>query len=159
MNVWRRGPLLENPYYRTAFRVARVRPEDVQHRALVKMIGSTRRLVAADPQAHTIQGRPVTEADINVAEGILLDARQRIVEELLEHPTEQLPLDGVRRLMQDIIVALAGQESGPLPVVNWNGLFPLADVLLRQFLAEKAVPVLGALELEVVPPYGRAEEG
>jgi hypothetical protein len=159
MNIWRRGSLTENPYYRTAFQVARVPPEVVQHRTLVSMIGQTRRLIHGDPRAHVIQGEPVTDAAVNVAEGVLLDARQRIVEELLEHATEEPPLDGVRRLAQEVGARLAGTQTGPLPVTNPAGLYRLADCLVGQFAAAAIGQAsLGTLELELVPPFGPPQE-
>src|SRR5947209_4791003 len=155
MNIWRRGSLLENPYYRTAFRVARVPPEVAKHATLVKLIGQTRQLIGGDPQAHTIQGQPVTAADVNVAESILLDARQRIAAELLEHTTEHPPLDQVRQLAQEVGAALAPADAGPLPATNLTGLYGWGDCLVRQLTAGTAGASFGALELGLVPPYGR----
>ena len=68
MNVWRRGSLNKNPYARTAFRLARVPRETTRHRVMVQLIGRTKRIVSLDPKAHSIGGKPVTEAEINSAE-------------------------------------------------------------------------------------------
>src|SRR6266542_4006140 len=113
MNVWHRGSLTENPYYRTAFRVGRVPRDVVRHRTVVQLLGQTRRIVAADPQAHTVRGEPVTDAMLNAAEQVLLDAKQRIVEELLEHAAEEPPLDRVRQLARQAAAALAADDDGP----------------------------------------------
>ncbi len=110
MNVWRRGSLLENPYYRTAFQVARVPPEVEKHATLVKLVGMTRRLIQSDPQAHAIQGRPVTEAELNEADHVLGDVRRRIAEELLEHPTEQMSLETIQGRIEEVAAVLAGEQ-------------------------------------------------
>ena len=160
MNVWRRGSLRENPYYRTAFRVTRVPPEIVQHRTVVKMIGQTRRLIGGDPRAHMIQGRPVTDAAVNVAESILLDAKGRIIEELLEHATERLPLDRARRAAEEVAAAFQVTDADTQAATNLTALYTWAERLLQEFLDEApgAHPSFGALELELVPPYGRPGE-
>lgn len=159
MNLWRRGSLTRNPYHRTAFAVAQVPREVVRHSILVKLLGQTRRIVNADPQAHTIQGEPVTGAEINAAEQILLDPRQRIVEELLVHATEKPPLEQVRQLAREVAEAMSvGSEA--VPVTNIAAFEGLAQYLVARFLAgaPSAELSFGALELDLVPPFGRPGE-
>ncbi len=160
MNVWRRGSLTENPYYRTAFRVGRVPRDVVRHRTVVQLLGQTRRIVAADPQAHTVHSEPVTDAMLNAAEQVLLDPKQRIVEELLEHAPEEPPLERVRQLAQQAAALLAADDDGPPVPGNLEVLRPWAGALVEQFL--EAVPgpdpSFGALELDLVPPFGRPGE-
>ena len=74
--------------------------------------GQTRKLIRTSPDAHVIQGQPVTEAQLNAADTILLDAKQRVLEELLEHAEELLPLDQVRQIAAEVAMALAASESG-----------------------------------------------
>lgn len=159
MNVWRRGSLAKNPYARTAFRVARVPRELTQRRTIVQLINRTRKVIIADPQVHVIDGEPVTLAELNVAEQLLLDPRQRIQEELLEHAAERPPLEQVRKLAAQAAQMMA-EDGGPLPATNMRPLGPWALELARQFLETVPAPdpSFGALELSMVPPFGRLEE-
>ena len=162
VNVWRRGSLTRNPYLRTAFRVARVPRETVKHKTIVALIGNTQQVVSADKQAHKILGEPVTEAQVNAAEQILLDAGQRILEELLEHATERPPLETVRKLARKAAEAMAVEQGSSLasPVTNLSGLESWDQAVVREFLERSPGPdpSFGALELDVVPPFGRAAE-
>jgi hypothetical protein len=160
LNIWRRGSLLDNPYHRTAFRIARVPPEIIRRSTLVTMLGQTRRLVRGAPDAHVILGQPVTEADLNAADTILLDAKQRMLEELLEHTEEQIPLDQVRQVQSEVMSAMADPSSGPLVVENLAAVRAWVEVMLREFLAQSPTghPSFGALELELVSPFGRPED-
>ena len=160
MSLWRRGSLARNPYSRTAFRTARVPRETVRYRTVVQIVGQTKRIVSTDPTAHMIQGEPVTHAEINAAEKILLDSKQRIVEELLEHASEKPPLDRVRQLSRVVAEAMTEQAAPQLRVKDFSGLEPLRLSIIRQFLDTSASPdpSFGALELDIVPPFGREEE-
>lgn len=158
MNIWRRGPLDKNPYRRTAFRVARVQREIVQHRRLVQLIGQTK-LIAQDPRAHLIGGEAVSLAEINAAVQVLLDAKLRIAEELLEHATERPPMDALRKLAREASEALL-YESKEMATSNYDGLQIWVQDLVQQYLETTlpASPSFGALELTLVPPFGRAGE-
>lgn len=159
MSLWRRGPLDRNPYVRNAFRVARAPREVTRHRILVQLIDETKR-VARDPEAHRIAGQPVTETEINAAEQILLDARQRIGEELLAHAAERPPLDEVRKRAREAAKLLAGGEPGKLVLKDLRGLESTFTALVREFLAAGPGPdpSFGALELNLPPPFGGPEE-
>lgn len=159
MNIWRRGPLRNNPYKRTAFRVSRVPRETVRHRILVQLIGRTKRVINTDPQAHVIEGRPVTEAEINSAEQVLLDPKLRVMEELLEHATERFSLERVRSLAKEAAEAIAAPSSDAQKATNRGGLQSFAKELVWQFLntSERPDPAFGALEMDLIPPFGRRE--
>jgi len=160
MKVWRRGSLTTNPYRRTAFRVARVPRETVRHAAVIQLIGQTRRVVRADSRVHQIDGNPVTEAEINVAEQILTDPKQRMAEELLHHTAETLPLKNIKKLVREATELLSEKNSIPLNVTNLSGLQPWVENLVEQFLSghPQANPFFGSLELEVPPPFGKSDE-
>jgi hypothetical protein len=160
LNIWRRGSLLENPYTRNAFRITRVPREVVRHRTIVQLIGQTKRIVNTDPSAHTVKEKPVMIAQVNVAEQILLDPKQRILEELLTHATEMPPLERVRRLAADAAAVMAVSDTERLPVTNLGCLEPWALAMARQFLDSipGPDPSFGALELDFVPPFGRPGE-
>ena len=160
MNIWRRAALNKNPYYRTAFRLARVPRETVQHATMVRLLGQTRKVVDADPQAHRISGEAVTRTDINAAEQILLDPKQRIAEELLHHATELPPLQAVRKLNAEVAACLEADASPVLRPGNPEGLAALAQILVQRYLSTvpEPTPSFGALELELVPPFGSPEE-
>ena len=159
MNVWRRSPLLsKNPYARTAFRVARVQREVVRHSTIVKLIGMTRNMVKADPEAHAIAGLPVSITELNAAEKILTDPRQRILEELLEHATERPKVDQVKQLVREVAEALAVEETGQQGF-DQAGLRLWANGFVQQFLdsAHQPDPSFGALETGLIPPFGTPE--
>lgn len=160
MSIWRRGSLEENPYVRTAFRVARVPREVVRHRSVAELVAQTRRLVSADPKGHLIRGEPVTEAELNAAEQVLLDPARRVQEELLHHAEERLPLKRLRDLARELDAALADPDEGPLPVRSYEALRPWSASLVADWLATlpRPDPSLGALELELLPPFGPLEE-
>ena len=160
MNIWRRGALHKNPYYRTAFRLARVPRETVQYATIVKILGQTRKVVGADSQAHRIKGEPVARTDINAAEQILLDPKQRIAEELLHHATESLPLHVIKKLSAEAARYLAVEDASGLTAINPHSLVPLAQALVQRYLSSvpEPLPHFGALELDLVPPFGSAEE-
>lgn len=160
MNIWRRGSLTQNPYYRTLFRITRVPREITRHRTIVTLIGQTRQLVNADPLSHQINGSPVTDAEINAADPALTDPKRRIIEELLEHAAEEPPLGQVRKLAKEVAEAMAVDPSEKLTINDLSALEGLARSLIRQFLeqAPQSSPSFGALELEIVPPFGKVDE-
>ena len=90
---WKRTAVTRNPSYRTAFRVGRVPREGVRYRTVSILISQTRQVIRTDPMAHTIQDKPVTEAELNDAEKIRLKNETPILEELIEPPAARLPLD------------------------------------------------------------------
>jgi hypothetical protein len=159
MNPWLRGSTLTNPYYRNAFRVARVPREIVRHRTIVQLVGQTRQLVNANSSSHVIGSQPVSNSEINTAEQILLDPVHRVLEELIEHAAERLPLERIRKLAKD---ASALMEPGPEPPspVNWKVLDLMGPAIIDAFLAAEPGPgpSFGALELEIPPPYGRHDK-
>jgi hypothetical protein len=160
VNIWRRGALEQNPYARTKFRVARVPREVVRHRTVVNLINQTRQIVRGDPAAHAIRGIPVTAAEVLVAEQVLLDPRQRILEELLHHATERLPMERTRELAGEAANLLGADDPGPLSVTKPEALRILATEIGRLCYesAPAPTPSLGSLELELPPPFGRQEE-
>ena len=160
MNLWLRGSVLTNPYYRTAFRVARVPREVVRHRTVVELIGRTRQLVNSGATAHTINGQAVRNTEINGAEQILLDPIQRVLAELLEHATEKPPLDRVRKLARAVARAMEPAKEQPVSSPNWKALELMAPDLIREFLnaVPSPDPSFGAMELETPPPFGRLIE-
>ena len=159
MNIWRRGPLDMNPYWRTAFRVARVPREMTRRKSIVQTIAQTRRL-AKDEGAHQICGQAVSQAEINAAEQVLLDPRQRVSEELLEHASERFSADRIAALSREVAEALAGNPLAPLGIVNPDWLREWSKALTREYIETQALPdpSFGALELDLAPPFGTREE-
>lgn len=160
MNLWRRGPLSQNPYLRNAFRVTRVPRESTNRRTIVQLSGQTRRIISTNPTAHQIAGTPVTLADFNAASQVLQDARARIAEELLHHAAEKAPLDRVRALAQRAARTLAGDAQGFWSPTDLALLRPWLAALVRRFLDETPAidPAFGAQELDLVSPLGHPEE-
>ncbi len=159
MSIWRKGPIDHNPYYRTAFRIGRVGREIVRHKTLVQQIGQTRRIVKTAPEHHVINGRTVTDAELNSAEKILLDPRQRLAEELLHHATEILPLKHLKQLAEEANGLLAAMAAEPPEVQDFTWLDALQSDLCERFLdGERLTEITaGSLELEIIPPFGPDE--
>jgi len=159
MSVWRRGSLTENPYVENAFRVARVSPEVVRRHTLVQLIGQARMIVSTDARAHSIRGQAVTSEDINRAESILLAPQERILEELLVHATERLPLQRARQLMQEASAVLVREAAAPAQVRDLQVLRTWVADLVGQYLdgVKPSDAGFGALEMDLVPPFGRNE--
>lgn len=157
-NPWRPRPVTENTYYRTAFRVARVRRDMVERATIAQRIGQTRNLVQ-DPQAHTISGIPVNQSEINEAEKVLLSPGLRVLEELLEHAPEEPPLEEVKKLADQVRQSAPVNED-PLTVANLEGLLPwVRELAMRQVEHSPPLdPLFGAAELGLTPPFGRPEE-
>ena len=159
MSRWSRGPITRNPYLRNAFRAARVPREIVRRRTLVHLISQTKRIVNTDPDLHAIRGEPVTQAEINQAEAIVLDPQKRILEELLVHAAETPPMKRIRQLAKQAAAAMTPGADGPSVAPDERSLGPWIPDLVRQYLdtAPPADPLFGAPELDVVPPFGREE--
>jgi hypothetical protein len=159
MNIWLKGSVRTNPYYRTAFRIAKVDREVVRHKTLVQLIGQTRRVIRTVHDYHRISGVAVTDAELNAAEKILLDPKQRLAEELLHHAAHP-PMDRQLREMAEKVVAVLTKiaEQSPEPVdVSW--LNELIAYYRERFVNEQR-PIeqtTGLLELEIVPPLGPEE--
>lgn len=151
---------MRNPYIRTAFRVARVPREALRRTTIIQLIEQTRRIIQANPSAHTIMGESVTGAENNQAKKILLDPRKRIIEELLHHAREAVPLDQVRKLAGRIVSEMTVEEAEELPVTNLKGLESWARIMVERFLEDNPCqdPSFGSLEMGIIPPFGTREE-
>ena len=159
MNIWRRGSLMRNPYERTAFRVTRVSREMVRRRTIAQVIVQTKRMVAADETSHMIDDRPVTIEEINQAELVLFNGKQRAVEELLAHNPEGLPLKRIQELAQASMNLLCEGGTDILTAENASLVQALWVDMVRQYLDEVGTPdpSLGGLELILPPPFGPLE--
>ncbi len=171
MTVWRRGSLGRNPYRRTAFCIARAPREITRHGSLVQLVTQTRNVIKADSQAHTIsepaipprsqaEDVPVSLEELNAAERILLEPRDRILEELLHHATEHVPLEDVRKLLKRCAEAMApGEDEAPC-ATDTGTLKVLTDHVFERFLEAtgRCEGSFGALELTLVPPLGAIGE-
>jgi hypothetical protein len=157
MSIWLRGSLLVNPYYRTAFRVARVPREIVRHRTVVQLIGQTRQLPEG---GHSIAGEPVRPSEVNAAEQVLLDPVLRVLEELIEHATEKPPVERLRKLQREATAAMAPPPEALDGKPDWTVLKSLGQVCIEEFLrtAPRSDASFGALELETPPPFGPRQE-
>ena len=124
------------------------------------MIAQTRNVVRADPDAHRLDGRPVTLEQLNAAESILMDPQQRVIEELLHHAAERLPLEHLRKVLRRCHEALGAPSTPVDRAVDLRKLESLLEHLLRLYL--DAVPApdasFGALELNLPPPFGLLED-
>jgi hypothetical protein len=158
MNIWRKGSIHQNPYYRSAFRICRVPGEMTRHRTLVRTIGRTRKIVKTAPERHQINGEAVSDAELNAAEEILLDPQQRMAEELLYHATENPPLKRLKQLAAEAAGAMGGEE--PLEITDFSWLNAWAAILCERFLVEQPLTEIafGPLALRMAPPFGPRDE-
>lgn len=159
MNIWLRGGVEQNPYDRTAFRIARVPREIVRHKTMVQMIGQTRRITRADGAAHTIKNAPVNDADVNTAEKLLVDPLARMAEELLYHAAEKPPFEGIRQLKRHIDEEKQS-HSEPLQPKNTQWLHFWSNAIIGQMLetAPAPDPLFGPVELSLHPPFCQSED-
>ena len=155
VNPWRRGPITVNPYWRTAFRIARATRAIVQQRTLVQRITETRNIIRTDPTAHTVNGEPVTHEQLNAAEKTLLTPEERILEELLHHRAEQPPVEHVRKLLAQWSESSDDQPSSADAVYSRKPLELIMNHLVSRFLntADAPDPSFGAMELMLQPPF------
>lgn len=158
MSIWRREPLTENPYLRTAFRIAKAPREAIRRLTLARLIQQAKQVAVNTPEARSIMGRPVTPEDVNAAEGILLKPEQRILEELLVHSTEGQSQKRLRKLAQQTTAAIRGPMEDPTPP-DHQGLRLLMRDLVAQQVAHAAQvdPFFGVAELDLIPPFGAKE--
>ncbi len=160
MNLWRNGPIYQNPYYRTAFRIGRVPREMSRHRTLVKCIGQTRKIVNNTPDRHVVNGEPVSMAELNSAEEILLDPLRRIREELLHHATEPPPIQRIKQLAEQILESLSEVADNPLEIRDFSWIDEWTAHLSERSLDDQPLTeqAFGPDELEIAPPFGKPDE-
>jgi hypothetical protein len=157
MNVWMQRAITSNPYDRNAFRVTKVPKELVKHRTVIGQITRTKKIIDADSQAHKINEKEVSHAEINAAEEIILDPEKRIYEELLEHSTEKLKMKDVKKLIGEINMLLESDAGEKPPVSNFNFLkiWAMHLVIEHASVFQDTSPSFGALEMKAIPPFGQ----
>lgn len=158
LNLWRRGPLQRNPYRQTAFRLARVPREVTDRSMVVELVAQTRQVSELDPQAHLVDGHPVSASDLNQAELVLLAPSRRVLEELLEPGVESVARDRLRGLAREAAERLAPRNAGarhwtrPGVVEGW-----LAEAFREELEAGPGdAGGAGTGEADLLPPWGRA---
>jgi hypothetical protein len=115
--------------------------------------------VETDEKACVIHGRAVTIEEINAAEQILLSPQQRILEELLTHRSERLPLAQVEKLARDAEELMQGELADGLKPGDVASRRILLHEFIRQYLdaIRTTGSGVGALELTLAPPFGLEE--
>jgi len=160
MKIWNIESITINPYHKTAFKIARVSREIENHRAMVQLIGQTKRIIKHDPKSHQVNNQPVNESQINKAESILLNPKKRIIEELLFHATESQPINHVTKSYSDIKKLLNINKDSNFLLQNTQFLKSFGKYFATRFVEEKQLPHLsfGALEMRIVPPFGNIDD-
>jgi hypothetical protein len=158
MNIWRRGPLTENPYVRPAFRVVKAPREAMRRPTLARLIQQAKQVASSTPSARSIKGRPVTPEEVNAAEAILLKPELRILEELLMHSTEVPSVKRLRELSRKATEAIRGSAAqSPSPDTQALGHL-MKDFMIHHIdHTTPADPLFGAAELNPPPPFGSQE--
>jgi len=161
VKIWRQGSITDNPYQRTAFRVTRLPREATRRRTIAHLVAQTKRMVEADPRSHIVDGKPVTLAEINQAEAVVLDVRERIVEEMVAHGREIPPIHRLEELARKTLDMIRSEGSaGAKGLVNRKALGVVFQELIQLYLNDVQAPesCFGALELKLHPPFGPFEE-
>ncbi len=156
---WKKVKLVtRNPYHRSAFRMVMMPTEIIRHKTVSNYISQARDLVKTNPGVHAIQGEPVSLADLVDAEKVLQEQphQARILEELIEHPTESLALDHLKNLERELLESIQPrQELSELPM-QLEFLRLWLPELVEQILDDigRPDPLFGGLELELRHPFG-----
>ena len=157
MNVWMKKNIMENPYYRNAFRVTKVPRGLAKHKTVVKQIGRTKKLIDADPKAHVINGEEVTHAEVNAAEEVIMDPEKRMYEELLEHASEKLNMKELKKIIGEIDLLLEADDLDQQPITNPVFLNMWAQQLIIDYInnsRDESSVSCGDLETRMIPPFG-----
>ncbi len=156
MIPWKRKRVTQNPYHRTAFRVARVPREIVRYKVVSMMISQTNQVVNTDASVHAINGAGVDPAELNWASSILLDPQARILEELIHHSAEKPETSHLKSLSEELRASWQTENQDGAQRVNLGALRQWLPELAVQALEKtgRADPLFGAGELNLVPPFG-----
>jgi hypothetical protein len=134
--------------------------EVIRHKTMVQLIGQTRKIIRTSPEHHSIKRVPVTSAELNQAEKILLDQKLRMAEELLHHAVCPSPKKQLKELNQRVRGILAETADQTPEAEDFSWVNELSQILCERFLdGQRQIEITaGPLELEIVPPLGPEDE-
>ncbi|MFO1432354.1 MAG: hypothetical protein U1F76_19790 [Candidatus Competibacteraceae bacterium] len=159
MNIWKKGPLTTNPYYETAFQALGI-TRDVTARAEIdQKVGERRQAVTHVPGYYRLGKRALTPADVTTARQILFDPTRRMLEELLEHQPESLPVEALERFRSRLPMPPDWPETLPPPQHLRFLLLAVQEFALEYLnnLPPVEVPPF-PVNLDPIPPFGLLEE-
>lgn len=142
-NIWLRGSIQTNPYDETAFQALGINRDVVARLEIGQRVEERRQAARLMPGFYRLGERPLTDPDVTQAAQILADPTRRILEELLVHKPEALPLEELERLQTR------------LPQPDWPEELPPPRHLqfLVRVIQEMALDTLAQLPPVGVPPY------
>ena len=142
-NIWLKGSVKTNPYHETTFQALGITRETISRVEIGQKVEERRQAVRLMPGFFQLGERPLTNTDITQAAQILADPTRRILEELLTHKPEVLPVDELERLQPR------------LPQPDWPEELPPPRHLqfLIRVIQEMALDYLTKLPPVNVPPY------
>lgn len=142
-NIWLRGSIQTNPYDETAFQVLGISRDVVSRLEIGQKVEERRQAVRLMPGFYRLGARPLTDPDITQAAQILADPTRRMLEELLAHKPETLPVEELERLQTR------------LPQPDWPEELPPPRHLqfLVRVIQEMALDYLSKLPPVTAPPY------
>jgi hypothetical protein len=156
-NIWLKGSVKTNPYYETAFQALGISRDVVSRAEIGQKVEEKRQAVRLMPGFFKLGERPLTDPDVTQAGQILADPTRRMLEELLVHKPETLPVDELDRL------------EARLPQPDWPEELPPPRHLrfLLRVIQEMALDALANLppvdpppfpiNLDTIPPFGPEE--
>lgn len=156
-NIWRRGPVLANPYHANAFRALGITRDIVARAEIDQKVAERRQAVNHVPGYYILRANPLTQADITSARQTFFDPTRRILEELLEHQPERPEVSE--------LTALGARLQPPdwpedAPLRNLSFLLRAVQQLALDYarrLPPVAVPAF-PVDLRPIPPGGRHPE-
>lgn len=159
-NIWRDGRDLEtNPYHETAFKAAGVTrdasPEDIE-RSIQGRLKIIKRMGLG---YLVLKNRSLDNTDIARARQILLgNPTRRILEELLEHQSEPLPVERLVALQTRLEQLISGEPPPGLDAQQfaYDCVRALALDVLEQMPVQDTPPF--PIDTTPIPPFGLPEK-
>lgn len=157
-NIWKKGSLKTNPYYETAFQALGITRDIISLAEIGQKVEERRQAVKAMPGYYKLGERDLTQADITNARQILFNPTRRILEELLEHNPESLPVDEIERL-QTRLKMPDWPETIP-PPRHMIFLLRVVQEFVLDYLRNLPAVDIPPFPIDVtpIPPFGLLEE-
>ncbi len=150
---------MTNPYYETAFQALGINRDVVSRPEIGQKVEERRQAARLMPGFYRLGERPLTDADVTQAAQILADPTRRMLEELLVHQPESLPVDELERLQKRLPQPDWPEELPPPRHLRF--LVRVIQEMALDYLAQ--LPPVGLppdpINLNTIPPFGAEEIG
>ena len=149
-DIWKKKDLGTNPYRETAFKALGLTRDAVTRGEIAQRAEERKQALAAMPDYYELGQRPLTAADINAAQQVLLAPSRRMEEELLEHQPEPFPAQEVERQLPEL--PWPERPTGPPPLANRAFWGHVARELACQALGQLPEVKLPPRPVATAPP-------